>query len=265
MTQAEPIVQAVLASRKYRTTAAHVVQHLADAAVARYPDSDRAEAEVRRALHLAVSAPCPAPLNVTAWRKRYAACKDAGERSTVCRDLLQRHASTRERLPEMAQFYASIFSAVGPVHSVLDLGCGVNPAALPWMGLPSDVRYHALDARSDITSVIQAGFDAAGVHGLAEPADLLGALRCEPADVALMLKLLPALERLEPGSAIRLMRNVPAPALVVSFPTTSLGGAQRGMDQNYSQLMRVWLADEPWRTERLGFRTETAFIVWKQR
>ena len=265
MTHSDQVAEAVRSSRKYRSADANLVRDLAAGAVAKFGDPALAEAEVRRALHLSISAPCPEPLNVPAWTKRFAACAAAGERNTVCRDLLQRHASTRERLPEMEAFFAGIFAAVGPVESILDLGCGVNPAALPWMGLPAGVRYHAMDARSDVTGVIQAYFNSANVDGVAEPANLLGPLPSGAADAALLLKLLPALERLQPGSALQLMQRVPAPTLVVSFPARSFGGARRGMRQNYGQALHTWLADEPWTVDRLDFRTETAFIVRKQR
>ena len=48
--------------------------------------------------------------------------------------LLELHASTKERLPHYLRFFKDIFGIVGKADSILDLGCGFNPLAVPWMG-----------------------------------------------------------------------------------------------------------------------------------
>ncbi|NJN55572.1 MAG: 16S rRNA methyltransferase, partial [Anaerolineae bacterium] len=39
----------------------------------------------------------------------------------TCRDLMRRHASTRERLPILDEFYATVLADLPPIHSVVDL------------------------------------------------------------------------------------------------------------------------------------------------
>src|SRR3954454_15558408 len=51
----------------------------------------------------------------------------------ACLAIMRHHASTRERLPILESFYATTLASLGPVRSVLDLACGLNPLALPWM------------------------------------------------------------------------------------------------------------------------------------
>ena len=64
--------------------------------------------------------------------------------------------------------------------------------------------------------------------------DLLDGVLPGNADVALVLKTLPCLERQKPGAAIDLMyRLEDIPKVVVSYPVRSLGGARKNMPQTY--------------------------------
>jgi 16S rRNA (guanine(1405)-N(7))-methyltransferase len=53
--------------------------------------------------------------------------------------------------------------------------------------------------------------------------------------VAWLLKSAPCLERQESGSVARLLRAVGARRVVVSYPTKSLSGREKGMTENYAQ------------------------------
>jgi len=63
----------------------------------------------------------------------------------ACSRLLGVHASTRERLPVLQEFYDALFAAIGQPETILDLACGLNPLAFPWLKLPPWVRYWAYD------------------------------------------------------------------------------------------------------------------------
>nr|AIA13166.1 Ribosomal RNA methyltransferase (FmrO) [uncultured bacterium] len=73
----------------------------------------------------------------------------------ACREIMRHHASTRERLPILESFYASTLASLGPVRSVLDLACGLNPLALPWMPLAPDARYYACDVYADMIALFE--------------------------------------------------------------------------------------------------------------
>jgi len=51
--------------------------------------------------------------------------------------------------------------------------------------------------------------------------------------VVLLLKLVPLLDRQEPSAAARLLGALDARHVVISFPTSSLGGRRRGMEATY--------------------------------
>ena len=80
-----------------------------------------------------------------------------GELRAVCRELLGRHASTRERLPYLERFYPAIWEAIGDRPTgILDLGCGLAPLALPWMEIPTSTSYHAVDADRAAIALVDA-------------------------------------------------------------------------------------------------------------
>ena len=64
--------------------------------------------------------------------------------------------------------------------------------------------------------------------------DVLEGFAAEDADVALVLKTLPCLERQQAGGALALLRALAdVPAVVVSYPVRSLGGFEKGMRDTY--------------------------------
>jgi hypothetical protein len=50
---------------------------------------------------------------------------------------------------------------------------------------------------------------------------------------------------------------------VVSFPTQSLGGKQKGMLQHYTAHFNQLVANKPWQVKQLEFESEAVFIVTK--
>ncbi len=60
------------------------------------------------------------------------------ELQTFCLKNLELHASTKERLLIVDHFFQDILADLPPIHSVLDLACGLTPLALPWMPLQTD-------------------------------------------------------------------------------------------------------------------------------
>jgi len=179
----------------------------------------------------------------------------------ACRTILRRHASTRERSEPDAEFYLKLWRVTGPPRSVVDLGCGLHPFALPWMGLARDCAYFAGDVDGRIAELVAPLFALGGWRGHAATLDLLaedapwervlaaadatGASAAtdatdarKPADVVLLMKLLPTLERQRTGAAQDLLERVRASYVVVTFPGRSLGGRTKGMVENYGRFVR---------------------------
>jgi 16S rRNA (guanine(1405)-N(7))-methyltransferase len=181
----------------------------------------------------------------------------------ACRELMRHHASTRERLGILETFYATTLAAIGPVRSVLDVACGLNPLAIPWMPLAGGATYYACDIYADMIEFLNGFFALAGVAGQAQVCDLIAGAPSVQVDLALVLKALPPLEQIERDAGRRLLRALDARHLLVSFPAQSLGGRGKGMVEHYEQRFRALVDAEGWAVERFVFPTELAFLVAK--
>jgi hypothetical protein len=90
----------------------------------------------------------------------------------VCSEAMAAHQSSRERLPLLERFYTEVLVGLAPVASVLDLACGLNPLAIPWMPLAPGARYAAYDVYTDLAAFLQEALPLLGVEGEAHAIDL---------------------------------------------------------------------------------------------
>ena len=65
-----------------------------------------------------------------------------------CVKVMGSHYSTDERLPILVDFYQQILNSTKPIPSILDLACGLNPLALPWMPIDDKTRYYEIGRAS---------------------------------------------------------------------------------------------------------------------
>ena len=252
------VVGRVAESRRYRAVDPAVVRRLASEELRRARGPDDAVKRVKRRLHQAVGAYRTSAAGGAIDRdiERLTAAsqgdRSGGELRAVCRDLLARHASTRERLPFLDRFYTVIWDAIGVAPaSLLDLGCGLAPLALPWMQLPASATYHAIDADSRAIRLVDAFLSLVGRPHVAEARDLAGEVDLPAVDVALLLKLVPILDRQDPAASVRLLRSLAVRHMVVSFPIRSLGGRGRGMETTYRRRLEALLRDLDPRVRRV--------------
>ncbi|MDQ3691423.1 MAG: 16S rRNA methyltransferase [Chloroflexota bacterium] len=226
------IVERVLRSSRYRDVDRSLLARLADEELPRARNADDAVKRVKRRLHQAVGAfrgAARPDAMVAAW---------SGELTSptfraACADALRAHASTRERASHLDAFYAPIWSVTGAPGRVLDVGCGLNPLTLPWMGLGRDVTYLASDVDRRPLATVASFLELVGQPHEVEVRDLVQASPTAEADVAILLKVVPTLDRQDPVAATNLLRALRVRHAVVSFATRSLGGRGTGMDRTY--------------------------------
>ncbi|MEE2710113.1 MAG: hypothetical protein VYA69_11000 [Gemmatimonadota bacterium] len=105
-------------------------------------------------------------------------------------------------------------------------------------------------------------FTCCGIRGQATASDITATPPVAHADLALMFKILPLLDRLPYTNTRTFLHTVNADHMVVSFPTRSLGGKEKGMASHYEQLF-LEMMDDSWEVERMVFETELVFVVQK--
>lgn len=183
----------------------------------------------------------------------------------ICHSIMQAHASTRERLLILDHFYQTTLASLPPIHTVLDLACGLNPLAYPWLPLPKETQFTAVDIYSDMLTFIQHFFEIAGVNGRTQQRDIIGNPPTEPHDLILLLKTLPCLEQVDKQAATNLIDRLNGRYLLISYPAQSLGGRGKGMVENYTQHFEALANGRHWQVKRFEFATELAFLVHTNR
>lgn len=261
----EKTISAVASSKRYRSICADTIRRVARRELSAHNTVKAATKATKRRLHQIYGA-FEGEVDYEDAYRRLSAAYQAGrddEIKAVCQQVLDLHSSTRERVPILDQFYRSIFEITGKPGSVLDLGCGLNPLAWPWMGLAAGTRYLALDIDLARVHFLNGWMALAGLEPLARGQDVLSQPPVDAADLALLLKLSPTLERQEAGATLRLMEWIRAQQVVVSFAVTSLGGREKGMAEQYQAQFLEWVAGRPWSVDTLHFETELTFVVRK--
>lgn len=179
----------------------------------------------------------------------------------ACRHIMEHHASTRERLPILDEFYASIFAQLPPIHSILDIACGLNPLALPWMPPLEPLTYYAYDIYQNMMKFLAAYFELMHIEGHCQARDVIQACPTQSVDLALVLKVLPCLEQLDKHAAHRLLHALNARYIVVSYPIQSLGGKSKGMASYYEEHFKRLVRADNWQVRKLEFSTELVFLI----
>src|SRR5688500_8723942 len=240
------IVERVLQSSRYRDVDAALLARLASEELPRARNSEDAVKRVKRRLHQAVGAfrgerrvDALGPIRA-AWKGDMA---DPAVRA-ACVDVLRTHASTRERLPHLDALYAGIWQQTAVPGRLLDIGCGLNPLALPWMGI-GDASYLATDVDRRPLDTVRGFLELVGQPGEVRAADAVVDPPTVEADVALLLKLVTTLDRQDASAASRLIEALRVRHAVVSFPARTLGGRGKGMERTYRERLERLVADCP--------------------
>ena len=157
---------------------------------------------------------------------------DSDEVRIFCRTVLAQHASTDERLPYLESFYQTLFEATGTPRTLLDLACGLNPFAFPWMDLPISTQYYAYDIIQPRIAFINAFFSHIGLQPLAENRDILASPPTQHADLALFFKEAHRFEKRQPGCNQHFWASLDVDLLAISLPAHNLSGTHSLIDQH---------------------------------
>ncbi len=255
------LVAAVRQGAKYRHLDVSLVEAVAAAERAKGRNFKASVKATRNKLHQVAGAYLPDRPDYVAWLKTIAQTKNDDERHVALRQVMGNHASTRERLAFLDTFYSKILGNLPPIHTVLDVACGLNPLAASWMPLAEDARYDACDIYQDQIDFLNRVFQKNGQQGRAFIGNLLETIPSQAVDVALLLKTIPCLEQIDKHIGPRLLAQLNTPVIIVSFPARTLGGHSKGMVQNYAHHFAKLVAGKSWQITRFDFPTELVFRI----
>lgn len=174
------------------------------------------------------------------------------------------HASTKERIPMLSEYYGTLFAALPEVNSVIDIASGLNPLAISSMKLAPGASYFAYEIYQNMVDFLNGFFELTDVNGQAAVMDVTQTVPTQQVDLALVLKTLPCLEQIDKTAPVRLLEGLNAKNMIVSYPTLSLcGRGGKGMQQNYGEKFEKIAQDHGWDFQRFEFANELAYLVSK--
>lgn len=259
------LVESVQASSRYAQVSEDLIRTIGAQELAKRSSFKEAVKAAKNKLHQVGGAYLDAKHDYALWQSDLTRLAHSGERAAFLAYLqrvMSSHASTRERLPILEHFYHTILADLPAVHSVLDIACGLNPLALPWMPLTGPVDYYAYDIYQDMIDFLNQCLQLLPVQGRAQVCNVIQACPGQRVDLAFVLKTLPCLEQVEKAASARLLQTINARTIVVSFPLHSLGGRARGMQDHYAASFAA-LLDPAWSIKRLVFASELVFLITK--
>jgi 16S rRNA (guanine(1405)-N(7))-methyltransferase len=266
----DDVLARVAVSRRYRHVSDEVVRRLATEEIVKSHNLADAEKRTKRRLHQIFGAYTGQP-DYPQRLLALARAIDGGDAESVrevCRLAMAGHVSTRERLPILDRFYADLLAITGVPSVVCDIACGLNPLAVPWMGLPAGARYVACDIDSQLVGFVAAALDLFGIDAQVELRDVVTLPPACDADIALLLKSVPCLDQQGAGVAARALAGLRARHIVVSFPVQSIGGREKGMERTYRARFATLIDELGWqerRVQELSISGELVFVIEGER
>ena len=260
------IKQRVLARRKYNTINHSLIDQVINNEIIKGRRVKEAEKAVLSKLHQIGKAYFSGKPDFAKWKTDLENL-DGQIRSestrAFCRKVMQEHHSTHERLPILENFFDEILSDIGEITSVLDLACGFNPLAYPWMPVNKNTVYYGCDIFSDLTEFLNAFWRHFNLKGGFHNCNVFDLQFENKVQVALVLKSLTCLEQIEKGFSYQFLKAVPSKFLVISYPVSSLSGIGKGMRRTYTSQFESLIKKTGWDYREFTFSSELVFLVKK--
>ena len=261
----DQIVFDVSKSKRYRQVDAGLIRFVAQNELPKRQNLKATVKAVKNKLHQVCGAYLEGKMPYASWLDEIQEASHADQDAfkKVLRNTMEHHSSTRERLSVLDKFYATCLAGLPPIRSVLDLACGLNPLAIPWMGLDDGALYLALDIYQDMMDFLAGALRFFPVEAHTITCNLVNACPTRLVELALLLKTIPCLEQLESQASERLLDSLQAEVMLVSFPLRTLGGREVGMATNYERRFLAIAANKRWKIDRFEFNNELVFRVIK--
>ncbi|MCE1254291.1 MAG: hypothetical protein LWX83_12180 [Anaerolineae bacterium] len=262
----ESQIEILLQSKKYKSLLipAETLRDLVSIELLNHRNEKEAVKSIRQKLHN-IMAPYLGDPDYAAESKRLALFFNnplPGEVKNACLPILQAHASTRERIPILDEFYQGIFEHTGQPKVILDLACALNPFSIPWMNLSAGTRYYAYDIHQPRLNLINQFLGHLGFETLAEKRDILINPPLVQADVAFLFKEAHRLEQRRRGCNLPLWQALNVRHFLVSLPASSLSG-QHDLADRQRHLVKSIIGENPWKVTEMIFGNEMVFCIEK--
>lgn len=256
-------IEEVRGNPKYAMLSQDLVSKIASEELQKHKNRAKALKSTRTRLHQIAGAFIPAKLDYAKW---LSLLKDLPNNSTsnhlnTLKQMMRLHASTSERLPFLETVYHDLFSLIPPPNRVLDLACGLNPLAIPWMPISDTTDYHACDI---VLPMLQFLDDYAKTFRPSThifEADILDFKTTQSYDLVMLLKTMPLLAQMDKTAPERLLDTLNFKNLIISYPLKSLGKHEKGMEKTYRAQFEALIANKAFHVQEYSLPNELFFIL----
>lgn len=261
----QELIDQVSRSEKYAQLAGTLVSRITWEESKKHKSKQDIVQSARTRLHQLTGAYLTPKIDYAQWLDKFKslASNDQEALKSTSLQMMRLHASTAERLAVLPTFFQTTLASISPVKSVLDLACGLNPLSIPWMPLADGFSYFASDVVSPLVYFLWHYFELFGIPGNASILDLSYSIPSQSVQLALLMKTLPLMEQIEHGLAQKILDNLNAEHILVTYPLRSLGGRKKGMEETYRSQFDQLVAGRGWKIQEFSFTNEVAFLVTK--
>jgi 16S rRNA (guanine(1405)-N(7))-methyltransferase len=179
-----------------------------------------------------------------------------------CLSVMKKHASTRERIPWLVEFFGVIEEQIGRPKLVLDLACALDPLSLPWLKLAPEPTFLAFDVNGARINYLNQLFAAAFPFAKAIQQDIFVDPPCEKADCAFFFKEAHRLEKRQPGATIQLLQQLNVDVIVLTLPATDLA-RHHSLENYHTQLVEKAIQGQDFHFEKIRVGDELLFFIRK--
>jgi 16S rRNA (guanine(1405)-N(7))-methyltransferase len=180
-----------------------------------------------------------------------------------CAAALSQHASTAERLPDLDRLYPAILGLTGPARSIADLACALNPLTIPWLRAVTTAAYTGYDLNLSYVELGTRFLELADPGSVVRHQDVLIRPERVHADVTLLLKTYHCMENRRPDAALRLVEDLTAVCVVVSFPTRTMSGRAAHFARTHLAALTELAERRGWELRRASLAGEELVAVVK--
>ena len=262
--QTEDILHKIQQTKKYKNLSKDTIKRIIHWAELRYQKPKEIIKEAKNKLHQIYGAYLENSeiKQVTGLINKLS--KDESSIKEISLQIQNLHTSSKERIPIIETVYSSIFSITGVPNSILDIACGFNPFAIPFMPQKGHLDYYAQDIDIVEIELINKFFEKIGFPPNAKCNDVLIEIPDIETDISFVFKTLPVLEQQEKKYSKKLIENLKSKYIVASFPTKTLCGKKIGMSTNYEGFITELTKELNINYQKLSFINEDFYIIKKE-
>jgi len=261
----DKLVEEVIKRPKYQHIMLDLILYVGKQELGKRDSYKSALKETLTRLHQVGGAYLNQKINYSDWLIQFSnlASPSDSEFKKTCLRMMQLHASTKERVPIIEYLFSESLSQIGPIHSVLDLACGLNPLSIPWMPLVEDCVFYACDIFTDMVDFVNGFINLSKLKGEAFCCNLAESIPAHKVQLALLLKTMPCLEQLDKRIIPQILEKINADHLLVSYPVYSISGKQKGMMSTYKNHFAQLIMDSKWHSQEFVFKSELVYLLSK--